>query len=637
MYSLLHSIISKLYTVQVPATGIGLFRILFGLVTLQEICFLLYFNHLIFDPIPYMDVEFPLIGFFLYLWAVIALSVIVGYRSQYVIIANYIFWIVFVNFTPMQRDFDGGFDLFMIGANLFMIFMPLDKAFSIDNLRRKLQTPFTHYSNYSKQDVSILVYYIPVVICLGFLYFDSAIHKMFAEHWRNGLGAWLPASMPYYISTINMGWLLNQEMIQKIIGYIILIFQFSFIFLCHLRQLRPLYFIVGFGLHFGITVTLNIYPFGVGMLIFYVLVIPFAWYRKIAEWCVAKQPMLTVFYDAKCPLCSRTILIINHFDILNCIDFKSMQLYAKQTIALAGISDAELLKDLYAVDQENNLYQGVDTYAQILIKMRYLAFVGYLLKTKFIYSWACQVYRDIADTRDRIECDEECAVITQKLPQFSLYDQLFVTDSVKKSKKITHKMSKVLFILFLFQLNSTLHYGLIYRLDLDIKTNVITQFVANLSNMVILFSNSFVGITPHALYLHDHFEGYNHVLAITYTDKHNKGNEQWLPLVNEEGRLVAPNWGRVHSMWANIAVTPNIDNQRLSKFIMKTTAFWGIKLGLDLNSTQFHIKLKKISAPFHWVADLRASNLSGDWKTIGDATWQGSIVTINIPDDINLL
>ena len=172
MYKLFYSKISQLHATQVSSTGLGLFRLIFGLITLQEICFLLYFNHLIFDPIPYLDVEFPMIPFFLCLWGVVAFAILVGFRCQQAIIANYIFWLVFVSFTPMQRDFDGGFDLFMIGANLFMIFLPVGRSFSIDNLRTKLSSPLKHYSLYSKQDVSVLSYLIPVTICLGFLYFD---------------------------------------------------------------------------------------------------------------------------------------------------------------------------------------------------------------------------------------------------------------------------------------------------------------------------------------------------------------------------------------------------------------------------------------------------------------------------------
>jgi hypothetical protein len=64
MYKTILAKLSQLHTKQAPATGLGLFRVLYGLVTLQEIFFLLYFNHLIFDPIPYLDVEFPTIPFF---------------------------------------------------------------------------------------------------------------------------------------------------------------------------------------------------------------------------------------------------------------------------------------------------------------------------------------------------------------------------------------------------------------------------------------------------------------------------------------------------------------------------------------------------------------------------------------------
>ena len=75
-------------------------------------------------------------------------------------------------------------------------------------------------------------------------------------------------------------------------------------------------------------------------------------------------------------------------------------------------------------------------------------------------------------------------------------------------------------------------------------------------------------------------------------------------------------------MWANIAVTPNINSDRLSKFIMKVTAFWGNKVGLDLNQEQFIIKHKKITSPEQWHINLRKDNLSGVWENVGIATWE---------------
>ncbi|MDD1618579.1 MAG: DCC1-like thiol-disulfide oxidoreductase family protein [Methylococcaceae bacterium] len=634
MFKFIITKILDLQSKQAPATGIGLFRLFYGLVTLQEIFFLLYFNHLIFDPIPYIDVEFPMIPFFLCVWGIIASFIIIGYRYQFAVISNYIFWIVFVNFTTMQRDFDGGFDSFMTGAGFFLLFMPGDRAFSIDSLRYKLSTPFTHYNTYPKPTVSSLAYYLPVLICLGFLYFDSAVHKLFAEHWRNGLGSWLPSTQPYYVSAIDMSFLLNNELLQKTIGYTVLVFQFTFLFFFSNRRLRCVYLFVGLGLHLGITLSLNIYPFGMGMLIFYTLLVPFSWWRAVGKFLSAKQPSLTVFFDRQCPLCNRTVLTLNHFDIFNCIDFKNAQDHALHYPAMTAITPETLMLDLYALDSTNRIYSGVDTYIQIFLKMRYLYPLGLILSMPGIHTLAVNKYRSIADSRTRIPCTSEC-LVSPKLQDNTFYHQIFECFATRKPKAFSRKLAKIFIALLVLQLNSTIHYGLIYRLDIAAKKSPISAPIAEASNALIMVSLTFLGITPHALYLHDHFAGYDRILAITYTDQN--GTERWLPFVNEQGRLLAPNWGRVHSMWANIAVTPTINNTRLQKFIMKVTAFWGQKIGLNLDNTVFHIKLKKINAPAYWVHDQLHQNFSAPWTTIGTVTWTDKLISFDLPDNINSL
>ncbi len=634
MYKFLFNSFLEAYKQQIPATGAGLFRLFFGLITFQETLFLLYFNHLIFDPIPYLDVEFPMIYFFTCLWALVALSVAVGYRCQQSLLANYIFWIVFVHFTPMQRDFDGGFDLFMIGANFFLLFMPVDKALAIDGLRRKLVNPFKDYRQYQSEQVSYLSYYLPVIVCLGFLYFDSAVHKLFAEHWRNGLGGWLPSSMPYYVSALDLSWMLNLEALQKAIGYIIIVFQFTFLLFFRHRYLKFVYIAVGAGLHFGIAISFNIYPFGMGMLVFYILLLPPQWYQKIASRLQVEQPRLQVFYDEQCPLCNKTVLTLNHFDIFSAVEFKGAQSYARDYPALNNYTDQQLMQDLYAVDSQGRVYEGVATYAQILIAMRYCAIIGYLMKMPGIFNSAQKVYRKIADNRGRVSCDASCVVAEKQLPAM-FYDRFFTQTDAKQIKRYTHRITKVFCLLFLLQLNSTLHYGVFYRLQENDVQYPSSKLLSSISNSVILTTQSFIGITPHALYMHDHFEGYHHLIALTYLDS--SGNEQWLPFVNEQGRLLAPNWGRVHSMWANIAVTPNIDHWRLEKFIAKVTAFWGIKSGLKLDETRFLVKMKKIQSPSQWRPNLLRDNFSGPWATIGSVQWAGKFVEIDLPENINNL
>ncbi|MEQ1560938.1 MAG: DCC1-like thiol-disulfide oxidoreductase family protein [Methyloglobulus sp.] len=624
-----HSLLKK-----APATGIGLLRLFYGLVTLQEIIFLTYFNHLIFDPLPFIDVEFPSIPLFLGLWGIVAFCVAIGYRYQFAIIANYVFWIVFVNFTPMQRDFDGGFDTFMIGVGFFLLFMPGDRAFSIDSLRYKLSTPFKHYSEYPKATVSALTYHLPVFICLGLLYLDSDIHKLFAPHWRNGLGSWLPATQPYYVSALDTSPLLNIELLQKTIGYTIMVFQMSFVFFFAHRQLRVVYLLLGMAMHLGITLTLNIYPFGIGMLICYTLLIPFKWWREIATWFKANQPGLIVFYDQQCPLCNRTVLTLNHFDIFGRIDFKSAQQFAADYPGMAAVEMNVLLTDLYALDKNNNRYSGVETYRQIMLKMLYLAPVGMLLELPGIKDFANRTYRSIADSRQRITCDNEC-YIGSSLPDNTFYHQLFEGYARQKPKAFTRKLAKIVLALLFLQINSTVHYGLAYRLPLAYEKWPISQPLSQASNALLMVSSTFLGITPHALYLHDHFAGYDRILAITYIDP--QGNEQWLPFVNEQGRLLAPNWGRVHSMWANIAVTPTINNIRLRKFIMKVTAFWGQKSGLNLDDVTFNIKMKKIAPPTQWVPDQLHKNFLSQWLTIGTVHWVDKQISYDLPMDINSL
>jgi hypothetical protein len=324
------------------------------------------------------------------------------------------------------------------------------------------------------------------------------------------------------------------------------------------------------------------------------------------------------------------VLILNHFDLFSCIDFKNAQEHAAHYPALAAINNETLLTDLYALDRTGRIYSGVDTYIQIFKKMRYLFPVGIILGLPGIHHIALKKYRSIADTRTRMPCTSAC-LTPQALPDTTFYHRFFEDAAAQKPNAFSRKLAKILIALLVLQLNSSIHYGLIYRLNVDNPKSPISQA----SNAMLMVSSTFLGITPHALYLHDHFAGYDHILAITYTDQN--GDEHWLPFVNEQGRLLAPNWGRVHSMWANIAVTPNIDNKRLHKLMMKVTAFWGQKIGLNLKNVVFNIKLKKINAPSYWVQDQLHKNFTAEWVTIGTAKWIDHQISFDLPDNINEL
>lgn len=613
MIRLLRELVQQGLAKQVPATGLGVFRILVGLVILQEVFYLLFFRHLIFDRVPFVEQASPMVDIFLGLWAVLAACITLGLYTRFAAVGNYLLWLVFVGFTPMWLDFDGGFDQMLTGISFLLMFLPADRGLSLDNLRVKLKysAPGKHYQ--PRETVSVLCYYLPVAIVLGFLYLDAGIHKLSAEFWRNGMGSWLPPTHPYYMSPLEMGWLLNTEWLERTIGYSLIVFQFVFLPLFWFRFARVPLLLIGASFHTGIILSLNIYQFGFGMLAPYALLVPFSWWKCLSF----QSPKLTVYYDGLCPLCNRTVVILSHFDVFGAIVFKDLQTHAKACRALDKIPEAELLKDLYAVDNQGRLFSGVDTYLRILSAMVYPSPVAWIIGLPGLHQLVQSVYRRIADNRTRLVCDESCALPVAR-PEDNLFSQIYAQYAGTERRQAT-RLAKFLVLVMVLQLNSTLQFGVFYRINQGHATTEIGQVLEGASNSILLMSHAFLGITPHALYMHDHFVGYNHLLAIAYKDK--DGKERFLPFVNEEGRIIAPNWGRVQCWWANIAVTPHIKLKRLDKALMQVTAFWGTKEGLDVRNTVFILKMKEVRVPMDFEPGLRAYNLSQPWKNIGTVRW----------------
>ncbi len=621
-------IIEKSLDRQVAATGLGLFRICIGLVITLEVAFLFYFRHLIFDLTPFLDRASTCIHLILIGWMIIAVCLTIGYKTRISALLNYILWVVFVVFTTMWEDFDGGFDQLIIGTSLMLIFVPSERAFSIDNLSLRLRTFKPDQDWQPERTVPVFCYHLIVFFSLALLYLDSLIHKLFAEHWLNGMGAWLPSSMPYYISALDVSWLLNQKVLMQCTGHLILIFQLVFPFVFFRRWARIPLLVIGTCFHLGITLLLNIYPFGLAMLAHYLLLVPFAWWRCVGNHLSASTPRLTVYFDGECPLCCRTVAIIQHFSLGYPIEFKSLQNHSGSQPLFHKFKQSVLLKDLYAVDHNKQLYSGLDTYIKILHAMGYLKPAALLLSIPGIYHISKAVYRRIADNRTRQPCTEIC-LSKPKPVRAQIIPDVF-TNSGPGTRQKARKLYKVIVIVLVLQLNVTIVHGLIHRIPNSIDQTAFGQILLPVSGTLALFSHSLLGITPHALYLHDHFEGFNHILAFTYLN--DNGQEQWVPYVNEQGRMLAPHWGRVHSMWANIGFTARIIPWRMNKAIRRISAYWCHNLGFELIDCRFTVKMKKIISPTDWVYDLRQKNLSGSWKTIGFINWNNNELTIDLPD-----
>lgn len=616
-------LIERLSTKQISGVGLGLFRIAFALVALQEVVFLFYFRHLIFDPIPYLDRASPVLHILLIVWMWVLVCLALGYQTYRAAITNYLFWVVFVIFTPMWQDFDGGFDQLMTGTSLLLIFLPSSNRLALDAIRLRWNTPRPDLADLTPRTVPQLAYLLPLGIMLGLLYLDSGIHKLSSEFWRNGMGAWLPSTMPYYMSPLDMSFLLDHQTLERVIGYSVIAFQLVFLFVFWHRWFRIPLLLLGMSFHVGIIVSLNVYPFGFGMLVNYLLLVPVAFWNHLEQWAKVQSPSLDVFYDERCPLCRRTVLVIRHFDIRSAVAFKGLQSHHEAEPRLSGIPSETLLTDLFSIDRRGHIASGLDTYIRILRALGYTYPIALLLSIPGLHGLAKGVYRQIADSRQRQTCDESCVVKISEIdgnthPLAGLLDKYAGTP-----RKKAYRMARIVIGILILQLNCTLHYGILYRWAGTKPQDPALALLDQASDSVINVSHAFLGISPHALYLHDHFDNYNEIVALVYRDS--TGHEEWLPFVNPEGRLLTPNWGRVQSMWANVAITSHMSQDRLEKFGRKVTAYYGREMGINLEEADFVIKSKRVEVPTHWEPELRKRNLSGEWTDIGLLSWRHGV------------
>ena len=613
---------------KIPGTGLGVFRICFGLVIIQEIVFLFYFRHLIFDPIPYIDSTTPWIEIALISWGIVALLLTVGLNTRANAIINYTFWVAFLMFTPMWHDFDGGFDQLMTSTSFLLIFLPAGNSLSLDNLKSTLRNANKDIAFTRTKDVPILCYYAPLAISLGLLYFDAALHKLSSEFWINGLGAWLPSTMPYYVSALDMSWLLNIKWLQMAIGYSLIIFQYCFIFLCYFKPFRIPLLIIGCLFHIGIIVSLNIYPFGLGMLVHYVLLTPVSWWKCLKQTSSVRSSDLWLYYDPRYKFARQFAIVANHFDFLNTLNLSTFE--ASSVNPQTHQFGAQVAKNNYYFVQNKNgiKYTGFQAFVTILFNMRYTAAFGLLFKIPLISYLAKYLYNLL----------EQRALNLPNASSRNQVNDLIETRTRSKQSDLTNPANthlqarwilKLISIILLLQLNCSIYYGIFYRLGLDTRTTPLTRVMTNLSNITTSVSHVLLGITPHALYMDEHFTGYERILAIAYISE--DGQEKWLPFVNKQGRIISPNWGRVHSMWANVAVRPVLNEKRLFKFIRKVTAFLAPKEGINLSNSVFLIKMKQIIVSMTWRHDLRNQNLTGQWTNIGHANWNDYRMQLDIP------
>ncbi len=260
------SFINKLFEKKISASGLAVFRITFFLNLLLEVIHIFRYRHLYFDKIAYLEFSDINMTLPLLLWMLVLFLIVIGFFTRIATIINYVFCVTILSsFT----DFEYHMHYVYVGISFLSIILPFSRSLSLDFLFKP-----------KSQNVSVIYYYLPVFIGIGFVYFDSIFHKFTSEIWTNGLGVWFPSSLPQ-ITIWEDQWLLNQKFLMLFLGYLVLVFETIFIFFFFIKKLRIPFFIIGIGLHIGILLEYPIPYFALGVIAIYLLLVPVAYWDKL--------------------------------------------------------------------------------------------------------------------------------------------------------------------------------------------------------------------------------------------------------------------------------------------------------------------------------------------------------------------
>ena len=263
----IHALITNKLFNKVDAIGLSVFRITFSIILLLEVLHLFKFRSLIYHGISEFNPTLILI-----FWIPVILMLIVGFKTKFATIVNYIFVVVVL--SSLSKYEYHGYTVYL-GVSFLMMFLPLSKKISFDAL---LYTTST-----GKDDkVYKVFYFAPVFLVIALVYLDSAFYKLDSNMWLNGLGVWLPASLPMATwSTFPA--LMNNELLVKSLGYLVLIFEMLFILLMWFKMFRIPLLIIGVFFHLGILFFFPIPWFALGVVCVYTLMVPIKFWLKLTN------------------------------------------------------------------------------------------------------------------------------------------------------------------------------------------------------------------------------------------------------------------------------------------------------------------------------------------------------------------
>jgi predicted DCC family thiol-disulfide oxidoreductase YuxK len=602
-------VFNSLFTTKVDAIGLSIFRMFYSIVLFLELTQLYTYRSIIYDKEPFKYTGELDVSFIFYFWFVVVVFLFLGLFTRYVTILNYIFGVIIFS-SAIKFEYHVFYAY--VGINFLLIFMPISRVLSLDSLLQKLKYSSIYKPYLIDRKVLKINYVVPVFVAIGLVYFDSIFHKFSSKMWMDGLGVWLPSSLPM-VTWNDTSILLNQKWLMLFLGYLVLVFETVFIFLFWFKRFRVPFFILGVFFHIGILIAYPIPWFALTVIAVYLLLVPVNYWRFLVSKIKLKNSIYTFYYDLECPLCNKVVIIIRHFDIFETISCIPVQGNYYNNNALLNYDEETLLINIHGVTKSGKVFVGFWAYVALLKAMRYTYLIGILFSLPVISTIGHKIYNYIAGNRLTERCTAENCAIPVYTPPPSENDDFLIKGWNKL--RLTSFFWKLV-ILFL-------SFG--QFLMIWFTTSIQSNFpkVESFNKIVgVPYENSkwfyqeFFGLTHHPVFMFkNHFEGYKVIFKIESIDIY--GNKKLVPLLNENG--MCTNSYANGCFWVNYTFRvndPKFDLNVYEKGIIPYLKYFEHKNLIKLNS--YFVFVKKIEPKEEWEYNFLKNQINTPWKKAGE-------------------
>ncbi len=305
----------------------------------------------------------------------------------------------------------------MMIALAVLAFSPAGRVLSIDDLRRRVsqvasrhgfesepvleaESEFARWSLLLIQGVYVLIY------------FSCAISKL-----HHGGLAWMNGqTLQYYLMEDGLRWnrplgiwLSHHHTLVAGLSWLTILFEGTFVLAVLIPWLAWVYVPVGLAFHYGIYVAMDAAFFQ--LMTIYCVFVPWAQAcQRLVGWLQSvgwAQPV-EIFYDGQCPLCLRSMTVLQAFDWFQRLTFSDLETqWPRLSVQHPEIALEACRQDMHVRLSNGSMQKGFFAYRAILKRLPALWPLLAILYLPFASMIGPRVYGRIASRRTRHQCTTE--------------------------------------------------------------------------------------------------------------------------------------------------------------------------------------------------------------------------------------